>query len=127
MSVQQPRVLMIEDCQIAQKVAKYLFNQLDCTLDLASSGVDGITLAETHDYNLLIVDVGLPDMSGIEAIEHLLASKSKYRQTPIIALTAHDDDGYKKNCLSAGFTSYYCKPLTRASACEMIALSHNNR
>lgn len=124
---QVPSVLMIEDCQIAQKVARFVFGKLNCHLDLASSGNAGIQLAKSKQYHLLIVDVGLPDMSGIEAIEYLLASKSDYKETPIIALTAHDDDGYKENCLSAGFTSYYCKPLTYSSASEMIELGQKHR
>ena len=127
MNTHATQVLMIEDCQIAQKVARFLFGKFECKLDLASSGNAGIALAQSNHYHLLIVDVGLPDMSGIEAIEHLLAVQSDYRDTPIIALTAHDDDGYKESCLSAGFTSYYRKPLTHDSACEMLELSRRNR
>ena len=114
-------VLMIEDCQIAQKVGKFVFGKLDCVLDIANSGQAGIEMAQNNHYSLLVVDVGLPDMSGIETIERLLKTNAKYKQQPIIALTAHNDEDYRKNCLSAGFTSYFCKPLTLDAAKEMIS------
>lgn len=117
------RVLLIEDCQVAQKVARFLFEKLDCELDLAGSGAEGISLAGENSYSLVIVDVGLPDISGIEAVEKLLTQHSEYRnEVPIVALTAHNDDEYKRSCLATGFTSYFCKPLTMDSAKQMISL-----
>ena len=117
------RILLIEDCQVAQKVARFLFEKLECKLDLASSGAEGLSLAGEHSYSLVIVDVGLPDISGIETVEQLLKEHREYRdEVPIVALTAHNDDDYKKSCLATGFTSYYCKPLTMDSAKQMISL-----
>ena len=75
------RILLIEDCQVAQKVARFLFEKLECKLIFMSSGAEGISLAGEHSYSLVIVDVvGLPDISGIETVEQLLGEHREYRR-----------------------------------------------
>lgn len=120
-------VLLVEDCLIAQKVAKMVFNRLDCNLDLATCGLDAISLARQNKYGLMIVDVGLPDMSGIDTIKSILSQNSEYtRSTTIVALTAHNDEEYRQNCINIGFTSYYCKPLTKDIALKMLSTAGEN-
>lgn len=116
-------ILLIEDCPVAQKVAKIIFSKLNCKLDTATSGLDGIKMALCKRYDCLIVDVGLPDISGMETVKKLLAQTDVYEgRVPIIALTAHNDTEYRNNCSEFGFTSYYCKPLTVDTARTMLKI-----
>lgn len=115
-------ILLIEDCPIAQKVAKMVFTRLNCSIDTANNGMNGIQMAMANQYDYLIVDVGLPDISGMETIKRLLSETDNYtNQVPIIALTAHNDAEYRDHCTQHGFTSYYCKPLTLETAKTILA------
>lgn len=114
-------ILLVEDCMIAQKVAKMVFNRLNCNVDLATCGLEAIGLARKNEYQLMIVDVGLPDMSGIDTIRSIISQNSEcINSTTIVALTAHNDDEYRQNCINTGFSSYYCKPLTKDIALQML-------
>ncbi|MEC8882502.1 MAG: response regulator [Pseudomonadota bacterium] len=123
MNDQLRNILLIEDCPVAQKVAKIVFSKLNCKLDTATSGHDGIKMALCKRYDCLIVDVGLPDISGMETVQQLLSQTDAYQgKVPIIALTAHNDTEYRNHCTEFGFTSYYCKPLTVDTAKTMLEI-----
>lgn len=123
MNDRQANILLIEDCPVATKVAKMVFQKLKCKIDTAKSGEEGIQMALCKNYDYLIVDVGLPDISGMETVKNLFLQTDVYKnKVPIIALTAHNDAEYRSNCSEFGFTSYYCKPLTIDSAKTMLKL-----
>lgn len=108
------RVLVIEDNYIAQKIAKYIIEALDCQLDIIDNGEYAIQFFTENHYDLVFVDLGLPDQNGhdiaikIREIEKQLSLKP----IPIIALSVHPDQEHKDKAIASGMTDYFVKPLT---------------
>lgn len=115
------KVLVVEDNPIAQIVAKSILSKLNCTTDIAETGKNAIEYWKNHHYDLIFMDIGLPDMDGYE-ITHLIRvhELTKKIHTPIIALTAHAGDENKKRCIDAGMNAVLTKPLTAKNCTDII-------
>ncbi|RUR19990.1 PAS domain-containing sensor histidine kinase [Legionella sp. km535] len=115
------QVLVVEDNPIAQIVAKSILSKLNCTTDIADTGKNAIEYWKKHHYDLIFMDIGLPDMDGYE-ITHLIRvhELTKKIHTPIIALTAHAGDENKKRCIDAGMNAVLTKPLTTKNCADII-------
>ncbi|MCP4473030.1 MAG: response regulator [Gammaproteobacteria bacterium] len=106
-------VLVVEDNLIAQHIASQYLIKQNCRVDTAESVAEATQLASKHDYQLILMDVGLPDGDGKDATQTIRSGKHpKNQDTPIIALTAHVDKNTKQDCLVAGMNEVYNKPLT---------------
>ncbi len=112
MNGNNPRVLLVEDVTIAQKLAKIALSELSCDVDVADTGMQALEFAEKNQYDLILMDLGLPDIDGITVAENIRRINELYADVPIIALTAHDDQEYKSNCLDIGMTDYLVKPFS---------------
>jgi PAS domain S-box-containing protein len=106
-------ILVIEDNLIAAKAAQASLNRLDsCASDIASTGKQAIEMAQTHDYDLILMDIGLPDIEGIEVTRQIRALNHKTSQVPILGLTGHGDDfEISQKALDAGMQAVFTKPL----------------
>ncbi|MEW5707449.1 MAG: response regulator transcription factor [Pseudomonadota bacterium] len=110
------RVLIIEDQQdVAQLVGKQLADQLSCKVKLVSDGAAGLALAETRQFDLIILDVMLPAMDGLEVCKRLRASGNR---VPILMLTARSSDLDRVLGLELGADDYLAKPFQMA---ELVA------
>ncbi|KTD63506.1 response regulator [Legionella shakespearei] len=115
------RVLIVEDNQIAQTVAKSILAQLHCDADIADTGKKAVELWKHNQYQLILMDIGLPDMDGYEVTHQIrLQELIKKSHCPIIALTAHAGDENKKRCIDAGMNAVLTKPLTAKSCTDML-------
>ncbi len=116
-----PRVLVVEDNAIAQTIAKSILNQLNCTTDIADNGKKAVEMWKTKEYDLIFMDIGLPDIDGYE-VTHLIRIQELPKKThiPIIALTAHAGDENKKRCIDAGMNAVMTKPLTAKSCADIV-------
>lgn len=102
------KILIVED---ELKTADYLVRGLreqGCAVDLAHDGADGCHLALTADYDVIVLDVMLPGMDGLEILRRLRAAK----QTPVIMLTARDRIEDRVHGLRAGADDYLIKPFS---------------
>lgn len=112
------RILMVEDNLIAAKAAQSTIRHLyrDCACDRAETGQEAINLAQQNVYDFILMDIGLPDIDGIEATRQIRAlSSRKHAQVPIIALTGHGSNWDKKEqALAAGMNEVFEKPLTES-------------
>lgn len=105
-------VLVVEDIPIAQIAARFVLEQISgIKIDIANNGAHALTLATQTQYDLIFMDIGLPDIDGFEVTKKL-RSMANYTHTPIIALTAHDEDSYKKRAAEVGMNDFLEKPLT---------------
>ena len=120
-SSKEHRVLVVEDNPIAQTVAKSILGQLNCVADIADSGKKAVEMWKSHSYDLILIDIGLPDLDGYE-VTHLIRVQElpKKTHTPIIALTAHVGDENKKRCIDAGMNAVLTKPLTAKSCADIV-------
>ncbi len=109
----QLEVLVVEDNLIAQTVAKSIIIKLGCIVDIAETGKAAVDLAKTKHYDLIFLDIGLPDIDGYQVAQLIRVNELTLKtHCPIIALTAHAGEGNKKRCTEAGMDAVLTKPLT---------------
>ena len=109
-----PRILLVEDLPIAQKIALYALQACGCCVDVVDNGAAAIDAVQQHqDYDVIFMDLGLPDIDGLTVTETIRQTFSGITsRIPIIALTAHLDERIKQDSFRAGMTDYVVKPLT---------------
>jgi len=107
------KVLLAEDNTLAQMATSAMLKETFIgNLDVAASGKEAINLARKNKYDVILMDIGLPDITGYEATQKIRKSKtSKNKKTIIIALTAHNTAQEKKNSLDSGMNAFLVKPL----------------
>ena len=102
-------ILLVEDNHINQEIAIELLNKAGFNTFAANNGYEALDIAENNKLDLILMDVQMPEMNGIETTKQL-RKKSDYKNTPIIAMTAHAMSGDKERCLEAGMDDYITKP-----------------
>jgi PAS domain S-box-containing protein len=106
------RILLTEDNTTNQMVALGILKKLNLHADLAENGMVALNALKTTSYDLILMDIQMPEMDGIEATHRIRKSKSAYSQIPIIAMTAHAMQGDKDRFLAAGMNDYITKPIS---------------
>ncbi len=115
------RILVVEDQHIASVVVKSMLFNLDCQIDVAPDGKTAVQLAQENNYDLIFMDIGLPDMNGYEVTKRIrLNELQNGRHVPIIALTAHVDEENKERCLEIGMNAVISKPLEKEKAEDLL-------
>lgn len=123
---EQVKVLLVEDTPIARMAARNILNEQYCEVIEAETGEKAIELFQQDNYDLVLMDIGLPKKDGIEATEEIRTwerSTKKNTTTPVIALTAHVDESNQAQCLKAGMDAVYTKPLDEMTL-EKILNNH---
>jgi PAS domain S-box-containing protein len=105
------RILLAEDNLINQKIAVRMLNNSKFLVDTAISGSEAINKLNSEKYDLLLLDIQMPDMDGFMVTEKIRNSDYSFKNIPIIAITAHAMSGYKEKCLAAGMDDYLTKPI----------------
>ncbi len=114
--MQSKKILLVEDSPLPQMIVKTILQQLDCLVEVATTGEDSIVLCQQNHYDLIFMDIGLPGIDGIMAAQLIREQEKHGHHVPIIALTAHDDLAMKTKALAAGMDDYLIKPLTLQTA-----------
>lgn len=110
---QATRILLVEDNVINLKVALHLLQKAGFQLDAASNGMEAIKALETIHYDVVLMDIQMPEMDGFEATRIIRDATSKVlnHNVPVIAMTAYAMKGDREKCLSAGMNDYVGKPI----------------
>ncbi|HHV7637103.1 TPA: PAS domain-containing protein [Legionella anisa] len=115
------RILLVEDNTIAQTIAKEMLNQCNCHVDVAADGQSALQFWKKNQYDLIFMDIGLPDMDGYQVTHHIRVQEiAKNHHTPIIALTAHVGEENKQRCIESGINAVLSKPLTHKNCCDIL-------
>jgi PAS domain S-box-containing protein len=114
------RILLVEDNPINQKVAVKLLNKAGFSVDTANNGVEAIEALQNGSYQMVLMDVQMPEMDGFEATMRIRNSKMPYKDVPIIAMTAHALKGDREKCLEVGMNDYISKPISADELFEVI-------
>lgn len=120
MDTQVYRVLLVEDVKIALLFGTRVLTTLGCQVDTAETGTDALRQVEKNHYDLIFMDLGLPDISGLEVTQHIRARVDDKRHLPIVALTAHDTPEDRERCLQVNMQDFIAKPLTQAKALSVL-------
>jgi len=104
-------VLLAEDNNVNQKVALRFLERLGYRADAVSNGLEVITALETRQYDLVLMDLQMPEMDGLEASRQIRRLLPPGRQPKIVALTANAMQGDRELCLDAGMDDYISKPV----------------
>jgi polar amino acid transport system substrate-binding protein len=104
------RVLVVEDNEINQQVAQEMLEQVGMTVTCVEDGDIAVERAAQDDFELIFMDVQMPNMDGYQATQHLRAT-ARHAATPIIAMTANALEGEREKCLAAGMDDYVAKPI----------------
>jgi two-component system, OmpR family, KDP operon response regulator KdpE len=118
-----PHILVIDDEQQILRALRTILTEKDFRVTTASRGEEGLTLAATHDPDLVILDLGLPDMDGVEVCTRL----REWTQCPIIVLSVRDSERDKVAALDNGADDYLTKPFSieELLARVRVALRHS--
>lgn len=111
------RVLLIEDHPLVASMQKDLFTTLGCLVDIAPTASGAKLLLIKNSYDLILIDLGLPDMSGIEFM-HTIQNELNLK-VPVVAITGHGTRHDRIECLTAGMQDMFNKPITAHTA-ELI-------
>jgi len=110
--VQAPlRILLAEDNVVNQRMAQLLLERLSQTADIVSSGVEAVKAATQLPYDLILMDVLMPEMDGLDATREIRALLPKDQQPRIVAMTANALTGDRERCIAAGMDDYISKPV----------------
>jgi signal transduction histidine kinase/CheY-like chemotaxis protein len=108
------RILLAEDNVVNQKLAVRLLQQMGYRADLASNGVEAVESVARQTYDLVLMDVQMPEMDGLEASRRITARWPQDKRPRIVAMTANAMQGDRELCLDAGMDDYVSKPIRTA-------------
>ena len=113
------RVLLAEDNPDHQRIVTHILAGRGHTVDIAEDGQQAICMAQETCYDVILMDVKMPGVDGLEATKAIRAKGNGNRRMPVIALTAYVMKGDRERCVAAGMDGYLSKPINGR---EMIML-----
>jgi len=106
------KILLAEDNAVNQKLALRVLERMGYSIvDLAANGLDAVEAMERQPYDVVLMDVQMPEMDGLDATRHIRRNLSPDRQPCIIAMTANAMQGDREICMGAGMNDYVSKPI----------------
>ncbi|MBU1344628.1 MAG: response regulator [Proteobacteria bacterium] len=117
---QTVRILLAEDNLINQKVALHLLNKFGYQADTVDNGKKAVKAVEQSSYDLILMDVQMPEMDGYEATQKIRAMGDEKKDIPIIAMTANAMKGDREKCLEYGMNDYISKPVKPQNLLDVI-------
>lgn len=114
-------VLVVDDVAINRTIASHMVRSLGCEVRLASSGLEALERMAEGGLDLVLMDVMMPGMDGLQAVRRYRASEPAAEQLPIVAMTANAVLGDEEECLAAGMSDYLPKPVRRDTLRRCLA------
>jgi PAS domain S-box-containing protein len=118
------RVLLVEDNAVNQKIGRLQLERAGCRPDVAGNGVEALAALRLVPYDVIFMDVQMPQMDGLEATRQIRTNFPEVRQPTIIAVTAYAMTEDRCRCLAAGMDDYMSKPFRVEQLLTMLAKWH---
>jgi CheY-like chemotaxis protein/HPt (histidine-containing phosphotransfer) domain-containing protein len=115
------RVLVIEDSEANRMVLGAHLEKLGCTVDAVDRGTEALRLVSQRNYDLILTDLLLPDMHGLEVAREIRSLDRRTRPAPIVAISggSHPDD--RQRCLAVGIQAFLAKPVSQRDLRDLLA------
>lgn len=120
---EQKTILVVEDTLENQFLATRFLTKAGYAVDIAENGVIAVDKFNNTNYDLILMDIYMPEMDGFEATEAIRKiekEQGKNSRIPIIAFTAHAVDGYQQKCLENDMDDYISKPIKKKAFLEAV-------
>ena len=114
------KILLAEDQPANARLIGAYLESSGYDVEYATDGEQAATLAQRIAYDVILMDVNMPKMSGLEATRAIRNGAAPMRGVAIIALTADDDGSVQKDCIAAGMNSFLAKPVQKTALLAMI-------
>lgn len=115
-------ILVVEDNVVNQLLVKKVLEKTGCKIDIASNGIEALECIKTKKYDVVLMDIQMPEMDGYEATQYIRTKlPSPQCQLPIIAMTAHAFGSDVTRCISVGMNDYISKPFKAEDLYSKIA------
>jgi CheY-like chemotaxis protein len=118
------RILLAEDNVVNQKLAMRLLQQMGYRADLASNGIEAIECVQRQTYDVVLMDVQMPEMDGLEASRRITSTLQPDARPRIVAMTANAMQGDREACMAAGMDDYVTKPIRVDQLVEALNQAH---
>ncbi len=105
------KILIAEDSAINQKLAVGILAKLGYASDVADNGLEALELVRINHYDLVLMDLQMPELDGLEATRRIVAEQPAHQRPRIVAMTANALAGDRERCLEAGMDDYIAKPI----------------
>lgn len=115
-------LLVVEDNSANQMVIKNTLQYAGITPDIANNGREAIEAVKQAHYDLILMDISMPEMDGMTATKHIRALSEEYSNIPIIALTAHALSGDRERFIESGMSDHLPKPFNRSTLLSCLSL-----
>jgi CheY-like chemotaxis protein len=116
------RILVAEDNPVNQVLARRILERRGHEVKLAGTGREALDLATREPFDVVLMDVQMPEMDGFEAARAIRAAEaSSVQHLPIVAMTAHAMKGDRERCIEAGMDNYIAKPIQASALLQAIA------
>ena len=119
-SLLKGRILLADDSPANQMLALAMLQDSGCTIDTVSDGLEAVEAVRALPYDLVLMDISMPEMDGLEATGAIRALPGTKGQIPIIAMTAHAIVGDREKFMAAGMNDYLSKPVTKQRLYETL-------
>lgn len=107
----EKKILIVDDCDTTRKLLSYIMRGRGYKIISASNGIEALEKLATNPVDLIVTDLNMPQMDGLELSKNLRSSEA-YRNIPIIMVTTEAGEGDKKMGAEAGVTKYLVKPIS---------------
>jgi PAS domain S-box-containing protein len=115
------RVLLAEDNLVNQRVAQLMLDRLGCSVDTVSTGQEAVDAVQGSTYDVVLMDVQMPQMDGLEATRQIISRSDRARRPYIVAMTASALVEDRDACAAAGMDSYLSKPVRAQDLATLLA------
>ena len=112
------RILIVDDTEINIRLLEAVLQPSGYDISTVMTGNSSITAVQNEEFDLILMDISLPDISGIEAMKEI--RKTSFGDKPIIAVTAHAMRGDREKLLGEGFNGYISKPIDIADTLKEV-------
>jgi CheY-like chemotaxis protein len=121
------RILLAEDNLVNQKVVLRMLEKFGCSADVASNGLEALEALHRQPYDLVLMDMHMPEMDGLEATKQIRRSLASERQPRIVALTAAALREDQEACLAAGMDAFLTKPVRPEHLASILRTTHRRK